>query len=187
MLRPPRRLPYLLAACLAPLAGVALTLLPLPSRAQNHEWNDRRSTIACASNDRRFRKCSVPFRGRVMLLENRSGTDCIEGRNWGSGDGFVWVDGGCRGVFGSAYDTYDDAPPPPPRYRQPRYYTDPEYQVVCSSEKKRHRDCAWDLRQGRPVLLEQLSGNDCELGYSWGWEGDHIWVNNGCRARFGAR
>ena len=36
-------------------------------------------------------------------------------------------------------------------------------------------------------LIEQLSRTPCIEGRSWGWEGNQIWVDQGCRGRFGAR
>ena len=66
-----------------------------PAAAQDRGWNG--PSITCASNDNRRRECDTPFRGRAVLVENISGTRCIEGRNWGSDRGRVWVDNGCRG------------------------------------------------------------------------------------------
>ena len=42
-------------------------------------------------------------------------------------------------------------------------------------------------RQGRPVLVQQLSGSACVEGRSWGYRNGTLWVSNGCRARFGVR
>jgi Protein of unknown function (DUF3011). len=63
-------------------------------------WNQQ--AVTCSSNDRRRRECQTPFRGRAVLVENISSTACVEGRNWGSGNGVIWVDGGCRGRFAPA-------------------------------------------------------------------------------------
>ena len=57
------------------------------------------TSIICSSNDKRYRECRTPFRGRARLQQNISSTRCIEGRNWGSRQGLVWVDNGCRGRF----------------------------------------------------------------------------------------
>ena len=40
---------------------------------------------------------------------------------------------------------------------------------------------------GLPVLLDQLSGDACVEGGTWGYDGRQIWVDRGCRARFGSR
>lgn len=65
--------------------------------AQERGWDG--PSITCSSNDNRHRECDTPFRGRAVLVENISGTRCIEGSNWGSDRGRIWVDDGCRGRF----------------------------------------------------------------------------------------
>ena len=59
--------------------------------------------------------------------------------------------------------------------------------MTCASENNRRRTCAWDRRQGRPVVIENLSSTRCQEGLNWGFDGNSIWVDRGCRARFGAR
>ena len=62
----------------------------------------------------------------------------------------------------------------------------PVFSEVC--DNNRQRTCAWDRRQGRPVVIENISGTRCQENRNWGWDGNStIWVNGGCRARFGAR
>ena len=58
--------------------------------------------------------------------------------------------------------------------------------VTCSSTDNRRRDCRTPF-QGRPVLIENISKTRCQEGYNWGWDGNAIWVDRGCRARFGTR
>jgi hypothetical protein len=36
-------------------------------------------------------------------------------------------------------------------------------------------------------LIEQLSSNSCREGSTWGYSGNQIWVDRGCRGRFGSR
>ncbi len=209
-------------------------------------WNQQ--AVTCSSNDRRRRECQTPFRGRAVLVENISSTACVEGRNWGSGSGMIWVDGGCRGRFapaggwgaggnvGNAGSTLRcesqdrrERTCPTPGWRGATLVRQlsstrcvegsnwgwrsgvlwvsngcrgefaagrggwgsnagpGNYSVSCSSENNRQRSCAWDRRQGRPVLVEQISKTRCVEGRNWGLEGNAIWVNGGCRARFGAR
>ncbi len=62
-----------------------------------------------------------------------------------------------------------------------------QYSVTCSSEDNRRKTCAYDPRQGRPILLQQISNTSCREGYSWGYAGNQIWVDRGCRGRFGPR
>ncbi len=234
------------------LSGLVLamitTLAALPAHAQPRGGNTGQ-TIVCSSNDNHRRQCATPFRGRAALVENISGTRCVQGRNWGSGDGYVWVDDGCRGRFGSAWhnggwngeqgrkvrcestdnrhrecqtgwrsavlvrqlsDTrcvegrtwgnrngsvwVDDGCRG--EFAEGRSHgggdwghgrPDNNYSVTCSSDDRHRRNCSWDARQGRPFVLQQLSGTRCEEGRTWGWRGSQIWVDDGCRARFGAR
>ena len=44
--------------------------------------------------------------------------------------------------------------------------------------------CAFE---GRPVIVQQLSSTQCVEGRNWGYSGNSLWVNSGCRARFGTR
>jgi len=63
-----------------------------------------------------------------------------------------------------------------------------DYSVTCSSDKGRYTTCAWDARRGMPRLVQQLSHDACRSGYSWGYsDRTGLWVNHGCRARFGTR
>lgn len=61
-----------------------------------------RHTVSCAS-DGRYATCNwPPGQGRPRLLRQTSREACVEGRSWGmADDNRIWVDGGCRGVFGN--------------------------------------------------------------------------------------
>ena len=58
--------------------------------------------------------------------------------------------------------------------------------MTCASNDDRRRRCDWNERWGAPRLVEQISDSRCIQGRTWGYDGDAIWVDNGCRARFGA-
>lgn len=199
-------------------------------------------SILCESNDNRRRQCNTGFRGRAAISQNISKTRCIEGQNWGSGNGYVWVDRGCRARF--VDDSYDEGgygtkvrcESIDNRYRECRTNfrsarltrklsdsrcTEGEtwgqrngtiwvdrgcraefiegngdwnpgngnanYSVTCSSQNNRRTTCAWNSRYGRPYVIQQISSNSCREGTSWGYSGNQVWVDRGCRARFGAR
>jgi hypothetical protein len=139
------------------------------------------SVVRCESKNNRRQDCEAGFRGRPMLSRQLSSTRCIEGQTWGQGRGpvWVWVSGGCRADFvedsgswnrgGRGRDSGDD------------------YTVTCSSVNGRYATCAWNDRYREPVLVQQLSSDACREGQSWGYEDDAIWVDRGCRARFGVR
>ncbi|MCD9086192.1 DUF3011 domain-containing protein [Stenotrophomonas sp. SY1] len=139
-------------------------------------------TIRCESNDSRQRVCNTGWR-RATLVRQLSNTQCIEGRNWGSGNGRVWVSGGCRAEFaegrgsGGGWGGGNSG----------GWGSGSNYMVECASDGNRMRSCAWDRRQGRPVVIQQLSNTQCIEGRTWGYNGNSLWVNGGCRARFGTR
>jgi hypothetical protein len=143
-------------------------------------WNGNAGTIRCESTDNRRRVCNTGWRG-ATLVRQLSKTQCVEGRNWGSGNGTVWVSNGCRAEFtegrgggwGNGGGNWNNG--------------NSNYSVTCSSDSNRMRSCAWDRRQGRPVVIEQLSSTQCIEGRNWGFSGNSVWVNGGCRARFGSR
>jgi len=218
----------------------------------NRRWNGSSwsgATLVCSSNDRRRRECRTPFRGRPVLVENISGTRCVEGRNFGGGNGTMWVDDGCRGRFAEGRgpvtgntgqvvrcESHDNrektcafsgravlvkqlskaaciegrtwgqrgntlwvddgcrgefaqasgpAPGRPGQWGQ--WGQNSNYSITCASDDKRRRTCDWDRRQGRPVVIQQISSTRCDENRNWGWNGNSIWVDGGCRARFGAR
>lgn len=115
---------------------------------------------------------------RPWSARSISGTACVEGQTWGVRNGAVWVNRGCRGEFaearGNSGGNWGGG-------------GNSNYSVTCSSNDKRQQTCAWDDRQGRPALVQQLSGTACVEGRSWGYSNGSLWVSGGCRARFGAR
>lgn len=58
--------------------------------------------VRCESNDFNYRECNAGT-GRihsVQVLRQRSDSYCVEGRSYGVRGNRIWVDQGCRGVFG---------------------------------------------------------------------------------------
>ena len=147
-------------------------------------------SIRCESNDNRQRSCNTGWRD-AELVRQLSKSQCIEGRTWGSNNGTVWVSNGCRGEFVAGngrnwnrgrgnHNGYGNN-----GYGNNGYYGN-DTLVTCSSDDNRQRSCNWNQR-GRPVLVEQLSNTRCVEGRNWGYSGNQLWVNGGCRARFGSR
>jgi len=131
-------------------------------------------TVRCESQDNRERTCNTPFRGRIVLAKQLSRNPCVEGQSWAQQGSTIMVRNGCRGDFAQAGGGWWGG-------------QQPGYTVTCSSDNDRRRSCAWDRRQGRPVLVENISSTRCQEGQNWGWDGNAIWVDRGCRARFGSR
>ncbi len=135
-------------------------------------------TIRCESSDNRYRECAAGFRGRAMLVRQLSDSRCVEGRTWGQRGGSIWVDQGCRGEFAEGRGHGGGGP---------GYPGHSDVTVTCSSNDNRRHTCDWNSRDGRPVIIKQLSDSPCIEGRTWAYRGGRIWVDEGCRARFGAR
>lgn len=152
------------------------------AQAWSRPW--RGGAFVCASDDGAYRECRIPFRGRVVLNRSLSRYACVEGRTWGQRDGWMWVDGGCRGEFelvGRGRPSTRVEPLPDGGIRR----TTEIYTVTCVSENDYHT-CSWDESRGRPVLIENLSRNRCIEGETWGYSRRRgLWVDEGCRGRFG--
>lgn len=128
-------------------------------------WNA--SNVICSSKNQRYQECRTPFRGRARLVENISDTRCVEGKNWGSRQGIVWVNNGCRARFSDSGNSWTGNGQP----------------IRCESREGRYHECRKPERA--PVILSrQLSNNSCVEGRTWGQNNDRIWVTGGCRAEF---
>ena len=132
-------------------------------------------TVLCESKNNRRQECRTGFRGNAVLSRQLSSTRCIEGQTWGQGRDSVWVDRGCRAEFTEGRGGWNPG------------QGNSNYSVTCSSTDNRRSTCAWDSRQGRPMLVQQLSSSACREGSTWGYAGNQIWVDRGCRGRFGPR
>lgn len=135
-------------------------------------------SIICESREGRLRRCRNDFRDEVELVEQFSNAPCIRGQTWDYRPGEVTVTRGCRARFAEVRG-----------YGRPhggQYQQNGGYSVTCSSEDDRLRTCTWTSR-GRPVLIEQLSRSACVEGRTWGYDQRGLWVDRGCRARFGVR
>jgi hypothetical protein len=148
------------------------------------------STITCSSEDGKRHYCDTGSRdSRAYMVNQRSGSKCLEGYSWGSESGRVWVDHGCRADFA---------------IRDAGRYRDEDYRgsgrdfgrntgsneggtITCSSEDGKRHYCDTGSRDSRAFLVKQRSGSRCEEGYSWGSERGRIWVDHGCRADFAFR
>jgi hypothetical protein len=132
--------------------------------------------LTCESRDNRYRECRTNFSGRARLVRSLSSAPCVEGRSWGTRPGLVWVNAGCRAQFAqdSGWGGGGGG--------------GGDYNVTCSSEDGRYKTCAWNARNGQPTLIEQLSNTACIQGRTWGYDRrEGLWVDRGCRGRFGTR
>lgn len=162
------------------LAG-GLTVAP-PTHAQPE------APVRCASQDNRLARCDVPWR-RVELYKQESRAACVEGRSWGMERGALWVDNGCRGLFGPAAGRgYGN------RYRddhrrdedrRPGNDWNRQINLQCASVDNKYQMCRVDVgRNGSVRLTRRISDARCIQGDSWGWNRAGVWVARGCRAQF---
>ncbi|HVR40535.1 MAG TPA: DUF3011 domain-containing protein, partial [Thermoanaerobaculia bacterium] len=140
------------------LAAIALLLVAAAAGAQ---------TVRCESYDGKYHQCNTYDAGRVMLTRQLSDTACVEGRNWGTRNGMVWVSGGCRAEFEVTNDSSDIS----------------GTHLVCESLNNIRHTCRAAIR-GEVVLARRLSDNACVRGKSWGVRRNAIWVDDGCRGEF---
>lgn len=126
--------------------------------------------VRCESDDGKYKTCGKDLYGNADMIRQLSSTACTEGRTWGLRNGSIWVDKGCRGEFrvGESSGVYS---------------------LTCSSENGRRTTCAWERKRGTPSVLETLSKSPCVKGKSWDYDKKtgNLWVDEGCRARFGVR
>lgn len=126
----------------------------------------------CESIKGRYNECRKPYNAPAFLVRNLSETRCTENRNWGQRGNTVWVNGGCRGEFGTRGGSGNN--------------NGWGYNITCSSSNGRYNTCAWDRNRGTPQLLERIAGR-CAYQSDWGYNSNSVWVKNGCSARFGTR
>lgn len=142
-------------------------------RAQSGITDAHGRRVTCASDDGRRHLCPVDTRGGVRMVNQRSGSPCIQGSTWGFNHRGIWVDRGCRadfvlGRFG---------PPMGPGGRPPMNV------ITCSSNNGRRNFCPVDTRGG-VRMVNQRSGSPCIQGSTWGYDRRGVWVDRGCRADF---
>lgn len=145
-------------------------------------WNGggNGDVVRCESDGGRQRSCSISG-NRARLQRQLSSTTCVEGQNWGSRPGQVWVSGGCRGEFiatrGGGWNGGGGG------NNGGGWGGGGGQEISCESNNNRQNRCNMSVR--RDVrLLRQSSGSPCIEGQTWGWDRNGVWVSNGCRGRF---
>ena len=158
------------------------------AHAQSGITNMQGRKVTCASDDGRRHYCGVDTSRGVRLVNQRSGSPCVQGSTWGSDRRGIWVDRGCRADFivGSGYNNggnngYPPSRPGPGGYPPGTY--PPGGMVTCSSNNGRRNFCNFDTRRG-VRLVNQRSGSPCVQGSTWGYNSKGVWVDRGCRADF---
>jgi hypothetical protein len=55
--------------------------------------------ITCESRGNRRTYCQVETRGEVTMVRQIGRGECVRGRTWGTDEGGIWVQNGCRAEF----------------------------------------------------------------------------------------
>lgn len=109
-------------------------------------------SIYCASDDGRRHNCPINNNGAtVRLVNQRSGSNCVQGRTWGVDNSGIWVDRGCRADFEISSRGYGDNRSNNDRRDNNGYYSNPnrpEGRVSYSGPiMNRHSDKAMDVTE----------------------------------------
>lgn len=163
-------------------AALLMFVLAVTGTATAQQGTDV-ETFTCESDHGRHHECRYNATGGVTVHVKRqlSSTRCVFNENWGTFDGGVWVDGGCRAEFVVRR---------PPNDYNHRPVGGTLKSVTCESEHDGYNMCQVSDIDPRSVTLENKhSSSQCIRGTSWGVsEGENappgIWVDRGCRATF---
>ena len=141
-------------------------------RAQSGITDARGRRVTCASDDGRRHLCPVDTSRGVRMVNQRSGSPCIQGSTYGFDRRGIWVDRGCRADFVVGMRGMDRPP-----------MGGPVNTITCSSNDGRRNLCPVDTSRG-VRLVNQRSGSPCVQGSTWGFNRRGVWVDRGCRADF---
>src|ERR1700761_9688618 len=67
--------------------------------AQSGITSQNGRNVTCASDDMKRHTCRVDTSRGVTMVNQRSGSPCIQGQTWGYDRYGIWVDRGCRADF----------------------------------------------------------------------------------------
>lgn len=166
---------------LAATAAAFACLSAGPAFAQEGEVVDM---FRCESTGNGHNECRYDARGDVTVHVNRqlSSARCVFDESWGTFDGGVWVDYGCRAEFVVRR--------PPESRESYRPVGGTRDTIRCESQGNRQQACRVDNIDISSVTIERrLSSSPCVRGETWGVsDGENsppgIWVDRGCRATF---
>ena len=127
------------------------------------------TVINCSSNHGERVYCAADTSNGIRMVQQISGSPCVEGRTWGFNERGIWVDRGCRADFA---------------VNPPRGAYGGSAPITCSSNTGGRVFCEVDTRGMAVQLSRQISGSPCRQGETWGWDRRGIWVDRGCRAEF---
>ncbi|MCU0620879.1 MAG: DUF3011 domain-containing protein [Gemmatimonadales bacterium] len=136
-------------------------------------------SFTCESNNNTHNECRYRASGVVTVHVRRqiSGTRCVFDENWGTFDGGVWVDYGCRAEFVVRRPSQSTA--------QYRPVGGTMKSITCESRDGSRRECPIPNVDASTVTIERrLRSAECDPGRTWGALDWGSWVSGGCRAIF---
>ncbi|PCI26504.1 hypothetical protein COB52_05930 [Candidatus Kaiserbacteria bacterium] len=129
-------------------------------------------SITCQSWLKAYVECGASGRIRSARLTRKlSNSSCRQGTDWGFRGSNIWVNHGCRAVF---QVRTNGGPGPGPR----------PVRLDCESIGHSYHECRIRGRIRDAYVTYRYSNAPCQEGYDWGYWGDTLWVDNGCRAEF---
>lgn len=165
---------------------LSLLLLTFTAIASAQYGNQRygSTVVTCSSDDMRLHTCAIGPNQDVRLVRQRSDARCVRGQTWGTRGNQIWVDRGCRADFevvargGGRHGGYGPGPAPG--------YGGGTTTIYCASDNMRRNFCNAGPNRGIR-LVRQRSDARCDMGRTYGFNRDQIWVDRGCRADFEVR
>jgi hypothetical protein len=131
--------------------------------------------VTCNSQLFRHNECEVDTQGgtivdaRITQDQSTPPYLCAQGNSHGFTPHSVWVDHGCSAVFEVSIQM-------PSQIRE---------RIQCASNHQGYTTCQTDVNQITSIqLVRQLSSAPCQLGNSFGYGQNYVWVDRGCRGDF---
>lgn len=128
--------------------------------------------LTCESKGGARTACAGETQFGVAIVKQLGPESCVLGESWGFDQDGVWVDKGCHAQFALGGYRLPETAIPPTAAR-----------VTCESNDGKRAVCGVDTARG-VGLVKQISETTCVLNKNWGYNGEGIWVTDGCRAEF---
>ena len=146
----------------------------------NRQSQIQKRRLNCKS--KRFKPNTCRVAGAIQSLKLRkqkSESACTLGISYGYRGESIWVSQGCEANFEVEYKPGASVSKP-----EPWGSRDKKRKVSCSSKRNKRRTCSVDGPIDSLRLRKTKSNSPCVEGESYGFAGDRIWVDKGCRAEF---
>jgi hypothetical protein len=163
----------------------------------NNGWqgnNNGTRTITCESDNGRRRTCSAGmYIGRAEIAQRTSNTPCQLGRTWGYSGNTIWVDQGCRAEFrvyaqgngGGGYNPNNGGWNGNGGNNNGNNGNNGNSSLMtCESQDGGRHRCYVGFPIQKAEIAERYSDTRCQKGQTWGINGQNLWVDQGCRAKF---